>query len=157
MRRTLLAALICAAAAAAVPARAQALHDEIALTRQQIQTDRQAIVAANMELSDADAKTFWPLYRAYRQELEPVGDRLVKLLEDYAAKQKTLTNEEASTMLDEALSIRADEIKVKTKHSKKMRQSLPAKIVARFFQIDDQLDHMLRLQIADEVPLVAGK
>jgi hypothetical protein len=136
---------------------AQALHDEIALTRQEIQTERQAIVAANLQLSDAEAKAFWPLYRAYRQEVSALGDKYVKLLEDYAANYQSLTDEQASKMLDEGLSLIGEENKIMIKHAKKMRQAVPVKTVARFFQIETQLNHMLRLELADQIPLVQNK
>jgi len=157
MRRILFAVILMATAAVLIPSGAQTLHDEIAFTRQEIQTDRQGIVAANLQLSDAESKIFWPLYRSYRQEIDSLGDRLVKLLEDYAANYKTLTDEKASSLLNESLSIQADEIKIMSKHSKKMRQTLSPKTVARFFQIENQLNHILRAELADEIPLVKNK
>jgi hypothetical protein len=157
VKRILFVALFLAAAAVMIPARAQTLHDDIALTRQEIQTDRQAIVAANLQLSEAEGKAFWPLYRAYRQDIEALGDRMVKLMEDYAANYKTLTDEKATALLDESLKIQADEIKVMTKHAKQMRASVSGKTVARFFQIENQLNHILRAELADEIPLVKNK
>jgi hypothetical protein len=157
MNRVLIAVLGIAILASFAPARAQAMHDDIALTRQQIQSDRQEIVAANLQLSDAESKAFWPLYRAYREEIAKVGDRYVKLLEDYAASYTTLTNEQASAMLDESLSILGTENKIMTKHAKKMRETISAKTVARFFQIETQLNNMLRAELADEIPLVSNK
>ena len=158
MRRVLIAAVGIALLASFAPARAQqALHDEIALTRQQIQSDRQEIVAANLQLSDEESKIFWPLYRAYREEIVKLGDRYVKLIEDYAATYKTITNEQASAFLDESLSILGEENKIMTKHAKKMRQTVSAKTVARFFQIESQLNNMLRAEFADEIPLVSNK
>ncbi len=157
MKRILFTVILMAAAAVMIPARAQGLHDEIALTRQEIQTDRQAIVAANLQLSETEATAFWPLYRAYRQDIDVLGDRMVKLMEDYAANYKTLTDDKASSLLDESLSIQADEIKIMSKHAKKMRASLSGKTVARFFQIENQLNHILRAQLADEIPLVKNK
>lgn len=156
MKRVLSVLALCVCLPAGV-LRAQTLHDDIALTRQEIQTERQAIVAANMELTEDQSATFWPLYRAYRQDIDTLGDRMVKLLEDYAAHHATLTDEQASTMLDEMFSIQSDEIKIMSKHAKKMRTVLPAKTVARFFQIENQLNHILRAQLADEVPLVGAK
>lgn len=157
MKRILIAALGIALLSSLAPARAQALHDEIALTRQQIQSDRQEIVAANLQLSEAEAKIFWPLYRAYRQEVQKLGDRYVKLIEDYAANYKTMTNEQASAMLDESLSIMGDEAKLMAKHAKKMRETVSARTVTRFFQIETQLNNMLRLELQDEIPLVKNK
>ncbi len=48
--------------------RAQVQH-EIALTRADIQTERQALVAENLPLTEDQAKAFWPMYRTYREEV----------------------------------------------------------------------------------------
>ena len=51
------------------------VHDEIALSRAQIQAERQAIVTATLDLTEAEAKVFWPLYRDYRAEVDKPIDR----------------------------------------------------------------------------------
>ncbi|HUC44545.1 MAG TPA: hypothetical protein VMR65_10925, partial [Candidatus Sulfotelmatobacter sp.] len=108
MRKSLLALLV-----AVTPSLAQ-VHDEVALTRQEIQTERQAIVAENLQLSDAEGKTFWPMYRDYRNEMARNGDRTVKLIHDYAASYDTMTDEQATALLDEALAIQKDELRIKS-------------------------------------------
>jgi hypothetical protein len=157
MRNAIPALLMIAALAGVTPLSAQAMHDEIALTRQQIQSDRQEIVAANLQLSEAESKVFWPLYKAYRQEISVLGDRYVKLLEDYAKNYKSITDEQAAKMTDDSLSLLGDENKIMVKHAKKMRQTVSARTVARFFQIETQLNNMLRADLADEIPLVRNK
>jgi hypothetical protein len=157
MRNAIPALLMIAALAGVTPLSAQAMHDEIALTRQQIQSDRQEIVAANLQLSEAESKVFWPLYKAYRQEISVLGDRYVKLLEDYAKNYKSITDEQAAKMTDDSLSLLGDENKIMVKHAKKMRQTVSARTVARFFQIETQLNNMLRADLADEIPLVKNK
>ena len=48
---------------------AQEINDEIELTRSIIQTQRQAIVTAAMELSSDESRPFWPLYHEYREAM----------------------------------------------------------------------------------------
>ena len=59
---------------------AQSQSDDIELTRAVIQAGRQAIIAANMGLTDEEGQRFWPIYREYRNDLAKNGDRTV--LED---------------------------------------------------------------------------
>jgi hypothetical protein len=79
------------------PAAAQ-VRSEIELTRQQIQTERQALVTAGMELTDEQAKAFWPVYREYRAELAPIGDRQVELIMGYADKYGSVDDDYAQKM-----------------------------------------------------------
>src|SRR4029450_5088449 len=67
------------------------LTRDLALTRAAVPLRRQAIVTAVMDLAPKEAEAFWPLYREYRMEMAKVGDRLSKLLVQYAGQYDTLT------------------------------------------------------------------
>ena len=56
--------LVLLVAVLTVPAVAQS--DEIELTRSVIEKQRQAIIAKNMELTEAESAEFWPAFRSYR-------------------------------------------------------------------------------------------
>jgi vacuolar-type H+-ATPase subunit D/Vma8 len=133
---------------------AQVQH-EIALTRAEIQTERQALVAENLPLTEEQATAFWPLYRTYREEMAKLGDRLVAAIEDYAKNYETMTDPQSSAMIKEFLKIQKDEIAVKTSWVPKFEKILPAKSVARFYQIENKLDLIVRVSVAAEIPLVS--
>jgi len=130
------------------------IQNDIAVTRADIQADRKAIVAENMELTDAQATAFWPVYRDYRNELAKLGDRTVKLVSDYAASVDTLTDSQASSMTAEFLSIQKSTLKVKEKFVPKFNAVLSPKLVMRFFQIENKLDTIVMIDAVDGVPLV---
>ena len=129
-------------------------HHEIALTRAEIQTERQAIVAANLPMTEEQAKAFWPLYREYRDELAKAGDRTVALIESYAADYKSMDDAKSQAMIDEFFSIRKDETKIMSSWMPKFGKVLPATSVARFLQIENKLDAIIRFELAAEIPLV---
>ena len=140
---------------ASVPAQDDGdLTSEVALTRAAIQVRRQALVTAAMDLDGKEAEAFWPLYRDYRNEMAKVGDRLVKLINDYADVFDSITDEQAGKMLDEYLSIQKATNEVKTTFVPRFRQILPARKVARFFQVDNKLDVVVQSQLAAGIPLV---
>jgi DNA-directed RNA polymerase subunit F len=129
------------------------LTSDLALTRASIQLRRQAIVTSVMDLAPKEAETFWPLYREYRMEMAKVGDRVSKLLVDYAGQYDTLTDEQAKKIMNEWLSIEKAKMNVKGKYVSKFQKILPARKVMRFFQADNKLDAMLTAQLASVVPL----
>jgi hypothetical protein len=159
MRRAcfILAAAAVLAVWALAPLAAQDLNSEIEMIRSMHQSERQAIVAKNLTLTEAQSQVFWPMYREYRTEMARLGDRAVNLLMNYAKNYETLTNEQAKTMLDEFLAIQKDELGVKTKWLPKFRKSLPEKTVVRFYQIENKLDLLVRMPSIDEVPLVLSE
>jgi hypothetical protein len=128
--------------------------DTLAQLRADIQADRLAVVAANLRLTDAEGAAFWPLCREYRGELAKGGDRLQELIQDFAAVYDTATAEQARTLVDELMAIQRTDLKVKEAYLPKFRKVLPEVKVARFLQIENKLDSVIRLGLAAEVPLI---
>jgi len=158
MTKKLGMSLLIALALAAITSTAFAQErQEIATGRAEVQSDRQAIVAANLPLTEEQAKTFWPMYREYRGEMEKVGDRLVELVLGYAKSSETLTDAQATTMLDDFLAIQKDENKIRTAWVPKFRKVLPSRTVTRFYQIENKLDAILRFDAAAEIPMVKSE
>ena len=130
------------------------LQTEIAFTRTQTEADRQAIVAATLDLEETDSAAFWPLYKAYRDEMGKPADRGWKFLIELADKMNSLSNDDATKLMDEWFSIEKQMLDIRTKHAKLMSKKVPPALVAQFFQIDNKIDTLLRLDLAANVPLV---
>lgn len=129
------------------------ITSDIELTRAAVQVRRQALVTAAMDLEPKDADVFWPLYREYRTEMAQVNDRFVRLLTGYLENYDKLTDDAASKMLAEYLSIDRARNDVKTKFVPRFEKVIPPKQVARFFQIDNKLDAVINAELAKLVPL----
>jgi hypothetical protein len=126
----------------------------VELTRSAIQAERQAIVAANLGLDEAERAVFWPLYQEYRDALESAVSTRVDLLHRYFASYETLTDNEALALLDKHIAWENRILKIRTAYAKKMRKVLPGKMVARFFQIENKMDIILEYELAGEIPLI---
>ena len=81
------------------------ITSDVELTRAAIQVRRQAVVTAAMDLEPKESDLFWPLYREYRVEMLKVNDRFSRLLVGYLESYETLTDQAATKMLEEYLSI----------------------------------------------------
>jgi hypothetical protein len=66
--------------------------DNMALVRDKIRTDKKLLVGTNMALTETEAKAFWPVYEAYQADLGKLNQRTVKLVKDYAASYKSMTD-----------------------------------------------------------------
>lgn len=129
------------------------LIGEIELTRAAIQVRRQALVTAAMDLQAPEADIFWPLYREYRIAMAKVNDRFSKLVVTYLDQYDELTDAEAARIMDEYLGIERARTGVKAKYMPRFREKLPARKVARFFQVDNKLDAVLNAELASVIPL----
>jgi hypothetical protein len=130
------------------------MQQAIAELRQEAGQDRRAIVKANMLLTNSEATLFWPLYDEYRGEREKIGDRKVKVITDYLAKRDSMTQDEATELTKEYLSVQKDTVDLKEDFYKKMSKTLSPRTVSRFFQIDQKLDAATDLVLASKIPLI---
>ena len=80
--------------------------DNMQILREKIKADKKLLVATNMELTESEAKNFWPIYEDYQKDLQKINERLIQALHSYAAdyKNKSMTAEKAKAD-DEYLSI----------------------------------------------------
>ena len=127
--------------------------DEIALTRAGVQARRQAIVTSAMDLTAPESEAFWPLYRDYRMDMAKVDDRLVDLIIVYAGNYDSLSDELASKLLTDYLDIERARLDVKGRYVPRFQGVLPARKVARFYQVDNKLDKKIQAELAREIPL----
>jgi hypothetical protein len=126
---------------------------DIEVARAQLATERKSIVAQNLPMSEQESTAFWPVYENYRSAMREVGDRRVKLIKDYAAAYQNLTDDQAKKMLRESQDIAKKELDVKEDYVGKFSKVLPAKKVARFYQIESKLDATVAYGLAHDIPL----
>ncbi len=48
------------------------------ILREKIHADKKLVVAANMDLTEAEAKAFWPIYQEYQAKLTKINERTGK-------------------------------------------------------------------------------
>jgi hypothetical protein len=148
----LVAAVLASALLLASAGLAQA-KDDFELSRDVLQAERKLLVSRALELSDAEAAAFWPVYDQYAAEQRALNDRLVKVIESFAADYDTLTDERAEELLEDSLSIREDRNQLRRSYLKRFSKTLAGKKLARFYQIDSKIDALLDAKIAQAIPL----
>ena len=140
-----------------LPASAQNAGDqakkEIQLTRQIIQTERQAIVIQAMQLTSEENDSFWPLYRDWRAKVAGLGDRELKLITEFAENYDTLSDEQAGELINEWQKIDEQYLKMRKQYIKRFRKILPEKKVMRFFQLENKMDAVIDFELAGTIPL----
>jgi Spy/CpxP family protein refolding chaperone len=128
----------------------------LAIIHEKLKADKKLIVAKYMELTESEAKKFWPVYDEYQSDLQKSNEQLLRLLESYAAdyKTKSLTDEKAKKLLDDWIALEQDEGKRRSTFAPKVLQALPPKKAARYLQIENEYRILLRYDLAATVPLV---
>ena len=150
--------ILCVVALAATPAFAQdkPVDPNMQILLDKVKADKKLVVAANMDLNDAEAKGFWPVYDAYQKDLQTVNDRLGKMILAYADayNKKALTDEQAKQLTNEALTIDQDEANLRKTYADRLGRVIPPKKVARYLQIENKIRAAIRYELASGIPLV---
>jgi len=157
MRHVLLlvVALVAIPAFAQSPTAAAKPADNMQILREKLQADKKLVVAANMDLTEAEAKKFWPLYEEYQKELQKLNERLGTMISAYAKEfnANTLTDATAIKLMEQSIAIEEAETKLKRAFIPKLGKALPGRKVARYLQIENKIRALVKYEIAGEVPL----
>ena len=122
-----------------------------------IRANRKALVAVSLELSPEEAEKFWPLYDRYQKEISAIGDRLAAIVEDYTATFRDLSNEKALQLTESYLAVEAERLQVRRSYLDQFAKILPGRTVARFYQIENKMDAVVRYDVAATIPVIDEK
>ena len=132
----------------------QQIDHYITMLRTDLTAQKASIIVSNMHFTEAETEAFWPVYRKYTKELDKVGDAKVAVIKDYAAHLDSLDDKKAEELIANALNVEEQRLQVIKKYIGEFDKVLSAKQVARFFQLELQMQRMVDLQVAAELPLV---
>jgi hypothetical protein len=158
MKRALAACILATCGGAwAAPAQGASCEEEEArlnTLRQEIRSDRGALVARHMELTEREAEVFRPLYAAYEKELAPIVARQTRSVLDYVNVESRMTNANAARLVQEYMGADTDEAKLRASYARRVAAALNAKKAMRFLQIENKIRTLARYDTASVTSLV---
>jgi Spy/CpxP family protein refolding chaperone len=141
----------------ALPVLAQAQDAGLATDEQillkQVMTDRKAVYANNLKLTEDESAKFWPIYDAYEAKVKKVNDRFLANLNRFVENYDTLSESDAAEVLKEKMAIEKEREALKQEYTRKVAKVLPPKKALRYAQIETRVDNMLRRDVYSLIPL----
>jgi Spy/CpxP family protein refolding chaperone len=141
----------------ALPVLAQAQDAGLATDEQillkQVMTDRKAVYANNLNLTEAESAKFWPVYDEYEAKVKKVNDRFLANLNRFVENYDTLSESDAAAVLKEKMAIEKEREALKQEYTEKVAKALPPKKALRYAQIETRVDNMLRRDVYSLIPL----
>ncbi len=138
----------------AVNTAASAQANLMELVRSDMRTQAQTIMTAAMQLSNDDAEKVWPVYREYELERSKWGDQRLAFIKSYAEQFESMTDEAAKQLVDQWFKLHENRLKLWKNYYKKFEKEISSSVAARFIQVENQLNMILDIQIAQELPLI---
>ena len=129
---------------------------DMEILRQKIKADKKLVVAANMQLTEAEAKTFWPVYDAYQKDLAALNERTAKTIVAYADayNKGTVADGTAKKLIGEAIAIEEAEVKMRRSYLPKLEKAVGGVKSARYLQIENKIRAIIKYELAANIPLV---
>ncbi len=153
MRRTFLM-LAAATLAISAPLSAQTEEAYLELLRSDLRQGKSDLITEAMQFTVDQANVFWPIYREYDAELTVLGDEYLDLLRTYAENYENLSEEMAKELVERVFDHEARRAELLKTYFKRISRELDAVTAARFVQLERQIDLLIDVQIASQVPLI---
>jgi hypothetical protein len=128
--------------------------DTMDLLREKARADKRLVVASVLELTESEARAFWPVYNAYQSDMVAHHDRLVTLIDTYGKAYDAMTDETATALLKQYLALEKDHVALLTAYLPRFQKVLPAMKVARLYQIENKMRALVNYELARHIPFV---
>jgi len=136
-----------------VQAQDSGLASDQQILLKQVNTDKKAVYASNLGLTEEESAKFWPIYDEYEAKLKPLQDRFLANVNSFATKYDTLTEEDATAILKEKMAIEKEGARLKQKYNAKVAKVLPPKKALRYAQLETRIELMVRSNVYGLIPL----
>ena len=154
VKAVVLSALVLFISGMAWAQQGDAQSDNMQIVREKIQADKKLLVASNMNLTENEAKAFWPVYDSYQKDLIKLNDRMLKNIIDYADNVDKMSNDIAKKVVTEHLAIESDRQKLRQSYLPKFAKAVPYKKVMRYYQMENKIFAVVSYEAAKKIPLV---
>ena len=123
--------------------------------KQRIKAEKKLVVAENMQLTEAEAESFWPIYDEYQNGLAAINERLENVIRQYADAwgKGELPDATATKLRDEAIAIDEAEAKLKRDFAPRLDKAIGPVKAARYQQIENKIRAIIDFELAKGIPL----
>jgi hypothetical protein len=128
--------------------------DNMQIVLEKVRADKKLFVAENMQLTEPEAKNFWPIYEQYQDELFLLRARTAKLIMNYRDNYEKMTNDTAKKLMNEFIAIESVGLKLRQTYLPKFRKALPEVKVVRYYQLENKIQAILYFDLARIIPLM---
>jgi len=116
--------------------------------------EKKVVVASVLDLTEREATVFWPVYNAYQSDMVTHYDQLLKLIDAYGKAYNAMSDETATKLLADYLALERAHVALLSSYVPRFEKVLPAKKVARLYQIENKMRALVNYELAKQIPLV---
>jgi hypothetical protein len=125
----------------------------ISLLRSDVRKKKAQVMGLVMNLDSDDSAKFWPIYQEFEAELMHFYDEVGAAIKEYAAHVDALSYPMADKLATRVLDLEQQRTDLKRKYYGKIKSALGPIASMRFLQVENQIERVIDLQIASELPI----
>jgi len=135
---------------------AAVVDSKMEILRQKIKTDKKYIVSENLNLTETEAKGFWPLYESYQKDLQKINQRISDMATTYIAADARgpISDQLSKKLVSDTLEIERAELDAKKAILAKVAKVLPSYKVAKYAQMENKMRALVKYELAVNIPLI---
>jgi len=124
------------------------------IVRSTIKTEKKALIAEVMQLTDEENLAFWDVYNEFDEKHYKLNTEYFAVVMDFADNFDNMSSEKATDLINRATKHNIDVAKLEKTYLKKMTKVISPQKTVRFYQAMNKIQAMIDAQMAAEVPLL---
>jgi methanogenic corrinoid protein MtbC1 len=133
---------------------AQINKDDLQILQATFGKEKAELVKAYMAIPPETDAAFWSLYDKFEEERRTIGRSKAALIEEYAKAYESLDDKKSVELTNKKLKINEDYIKLQRKYLDSFTKLIGGRRAAKFFQLEDYLENIIRLAIQESIPFI---
>ena len=129
----------------------QGSQDELQLMQSLYGMDKRDIVSEFIELNDSQEQEFWFLYDEYEVKRKDIGKERFKLLTSYVNDYGEVKPQDADNFMKQAIPLRIKSDKLVDNYYKKIKSGTDPIVAMQFYQIENYLADVIRMELLEEI------
>ena len=126
----------------------------IEFARADVRKTREKFIDALMELSPEQEKIFNPIFKQYEGEFKKIGDERLSIILEFEKNYASMTDSKAKELAKRSIEVRKERLNLMEEYYNKFSKALDPIVAGRFLQLENYINLIVDIQIAEEVPLI---
>jgi hypothetical protein len=115
---------------------------------------KQEVIKEAMELKGTESSNFWKIYDLYEGERKLIGEKRLRLINDYVENYETLTAGKADALVTAIINNNIATEKLYAKYYPKLKVAVGAINATKFLQIEAALQTAIKAETQDIIPFI---
>jgi phosphate uptake regulator len=122
-----------------------------------LQSEKRTLINDGMALTTEQAPIFWEIYDAYEAEFSAISKKRMEMLKEYSEAFPTVSDDLANRLINDMYKVNSKVYALRNKYAKKMSKSISPQVAARWVQLDDLINTVVKLSVTAEIPLIGDE